>query len=54
MIRMRKKYATPVVFDLGDAATLTAGTASGGSEEQAVCQSANTYWKNSTNQHKPL
>lgn len=50
MVRKKSKYSKPVIFDLGNVATLTAGSKSGGSEESGACLPGQTvWWKNTIN-----
>ena len=50
MASEKKQYSKPVVLDLGDAAELTAGFSSGGSETIGVCLFGYLYWENSVEQ----
>ena len=50
MASEKKQYSKPVVLDLGDAAELTAGYKSGGSETFGVCLYGFIYWENSVEQ----
>lgn len=47
----RKEYTPPEIHDLGDAATLTAGSKSGGSETTKSCANPQNYWSNTTTTH---
>lgn len=53
MASEKKQYSKPVVLDLGDAAELTAGYLSGGSEKVGVCLAGFLYWENSWEQKLP-